>query len=58
MVHGAQELALFNTYAGGTCFKPIHIFGAGSGKPVQSLVWPGKRPSGEEIARAWPRHLP
>ncbi|MFZ1105226.1 MAG: transposase, partial [Hyphomicrobiaceae bacterium] len=33
MVHGQQELALFNTHAGGTCFQPIHIFEAGSGKP-------------------------
>jgi hypothetical protein len=51
MVHGQQELALFNTHAGGTCFKPIHIFEAGSGKPILSLLRPGKRPSGEEIAR-------
>jgi hypothetical protein len=51
MVHGQQELALFNTHAGGTCFKPIHIFEAGSGKPVLLLLRPGKRPSGEEIAR-------
>ncbi len=51
MVHGQQELALFNTHAGGHCFQPIHIFEANSGKPVLSLLRPGKRPSGEEIAR-------
>jgi hypothetical protein len=51
MVHGQQQLALFNTHAGGHCFQPIHIFEAGSGKPVLSLLRPGKRPSGEEIAR-------
>ena len=51
MVHGQQELALFNTHAGGHCFQPIHIFEANSGKPVLSLFRPGKRPSGEEIAR-------
>ena len=50
MVHGGQQLALFNTHAGGHCFKPIHIFEAASGKPVVSLLRPGKRPSGEEIA--------
>jgi hypothetical protein len=50
-VHGQQELALFNTHAGGTCFQPIHIFEASSGKPVLSLLRPGKRPSGEEAAR-------
>ena len=51
MVHGQQELALFNTHAGGHCFQPIHIFEAGSGKPILSLIRPGKRPSGEEIRR-------
>lgn len=51
MVHGQQELALFNTHAGGHCFQPIHIFEANSGKPVLSLLRPGKRPSGQEIAR-------
>lgn len=51
MVHGQQELALFNMHAGGHCFQPIHIFDGLSGKPVLSLLRPGKRPSGEEIAR-------
>jgi hypothetical protein len=51
LVHGGQQLALFNTHAGGHCFQPIHIFEANSGKPILSLLRPGKRPSGEEIAR-------
>jgi len=51
LVHGGQQLALFNTHAGGHCFQPMHIFEARSGKPVLSLLRPGKRPSGEEIAR-------
>ena len=51
MAHGQQQLALFNTHAGGHCFQPIHIFEANSGKPILSLIRPGKRPSGEEIAR-------
>jgi DDE family transposase len=51
MVHGQQELALFNSHAGGYCFRPIHIFEGNSGKPILSLLRPGKRPSGEEIAR-------
>ena len=51
MVHGGQQLALFNTHAGGHCFQPMHIFEANSGKPILSLLRPGKRPSGEEIAR-------
>jgi hypothetical protein len=51
LVHGGQQLALFNTHAGGHCFQPIHIFEGNSGKPILSLLRPGKRPSGEEIAR-------
>jgi len=50
-VHGGQQLALFNTHAGGHCFQPIHIFEGNSGKPILSLLRPGKRPSGEEAAR-------
>lgn len=49
--HGQQELALFNAHYDCTCFQPIHIFDAVSGKPVLSLLRPGKRPSGEEVAR-------
>ena len=51
MVHGGQQLALFNTHAGGHCFQPMLIFEATSGKPLLSLMRPGKRPSGQEIAR-------
>ena len=51
LVHGGQQLTLFNTHAGGHCYQPIHIFEANSGKPILSLLRPGKRPSGEEIAR-------
>jgi hypothetical protein len=65
-VHGQQELALFNAHYDCTCFQPIHIFDGLTGKPVLSLLRPGKRPSGEEVAsvlrhviarirRHWPR---
>ena len=49
-VHGGQQLALFNTHAGTTCFQPIVIFEANTGKPVTALLRPGKTPSGDEIA--------
>src|SRR5262245_4302445 len=55
-VHGQQELALFNAHYDCTCFQPIHIFDAVSGKPILSLLRPGKRPSGEEVARVL-RHV-
>ena len=44
-----QQLALFNTHAGDYCFQPIKIFEATTGRPVLSLLRPGKRPSGEEV---------
>ncbi len=50
-VHGGQQLALFNAHYDDYCFQPIHIFDAATGKPVVSLLRPGKRPSGAEAAR-------
>ena len=55
-VHGQQQLALFNAHYDCTCFQPIHVFDGLSGKPVLSLLRPGKRPSGEEVAKVL-RHL-
>ena len=55
-VHGQQELALFNAHYDCTCFQPIHIFAGLTGKPVLSLLRPGKRPSGEEVAKVL-RHV-
>jgi hypothetical protein len=55
-VHGQQELALFNAHYDCTCFQPIHIFDGLSGKPVLSLLRPGKRPSGAEVAKVL-RHV-
>jgi len=49
--HGGQQLSLFNTHADGTCFQPIHIYEAATGKPVAFLIRPGKRPSGAEAAQ-------
>jgi Transposase DDE domain group 1 len=54
--HGQQELALFNAHYDCTCFQPIHIFDGLTGKPVLSLLRPGKRPSGEEVAKVL-RHV-
>jgi hypothetical protein len=50
-VHGGQQLALFNAHYDAYCFQPIHIFEAATGKPILSLLRPGKRPSGEVAAR-------
>jgi len=50
IVHGGQQLALFNAHYDNYCFQPMHIFEAATGKPVLSLLRPGKRPSGKEAA--------
>ena len=49
-MHGHQQLALFNAHYDNYCFQPIHIFDGASGKPILSLLRPGKRPSGVEAA--------
>lgn len=55
-VHGQQELALFNAHYDCTCFQPILIFDSLSGKPILALLRPGKRPSGDEVAKVL-RHV-
>jgi hypothetical protein len=47
--HGQQDLAIFNAHVGTTCFQPMLIFEATSGKPLLALIRPGKRPSGKEV---------
>jgi hypothetical protein len=44
-VHGGQQLALFNAHYDSRCFLPIHIYEAGSGKPVAIFLRPAKRPT-------------
>jgi hypothetical protein len=55
-VHGNQQLSLFNAHYDERCFLPIHIYEAGSGKPVAVILRPGKTPSGTEV-RAIVKHV-
>src|SRR5271163_2443101 len=66
VVHGYQQLSLFNAHYDERCFLPIHIYEAASGKPVAMILREGKTPSGDEIRtvlkhvikrirRHWPR---
>ncbi len=48
-VHGEQQLSLFNAHYDERCFLPIHIYDAGSGKPVAVILRPGKTPAGIEV---------
>ena len=49
-VHGGQQLALFNAHYDSHCFLPMHIYEAQSGKPVATILRPGKTPDGVEVA--------
>ena len=48
--YGHQQLSLFNTYHDGYCYMPMHIYEGKSGKLITTILRPGKRPSGAEIA--------
>ena len=49
VVHGHQQLSLFNAHYDERCFLPIHIYDAATGRPVAMILRPGKTPTGEEI---------
>lgn len=49
VVHGRQQLSLFNAHYRERCFLPIHIYDAGTGRPVAVILRPGKTPSGVEV---------
>jgi hypothetical protein len=49
IVHGHQQLALFNSHYGERGFLPIHVDDTATGRPVAVLLRPGKTPSGKEI---------
>src|SRR5712664_1279990 len=49
VVHGHQQLALFNAHYNERCFQPIHVYDTATSRPVAVLLRPGKTPSGHEI---------
>lgn len=49
VVHGHQQLSLFNGHYDERCFLPIHIYDAANGRPVAMILRPGKTPTGKEI---------
>lgn len=60
VVHGHQQLALFNAHYDERCFLPIHIYDTATGRPVAMILRPGKTPSGKEIrghVRRLVRHI-
>ena len=49
VVHGHQQLSLFNAHYDERCFLPIHVYDTATGRPIAMLLRPGKTPSGREI---------
>ncbi len=49
VVHGYQQLSLFNTHYNERCFLPIHVYDTATARPVAVLLRPGKTPSGNEL---------
>lgn len=49
VVHGRQQLSLFNAHYDERCFLPLHIDDTQTGRPVAVLLRPGKTPTGVEV---------
>jgi hypothetical protein len=49
VVHGHQQLSLFNAHYDERCFLPIHVYDTATARPVAILLRPGKTPSGREV---------
>jgi hypothetical protein len=49
VVHGHQQLSLFNAHYDERCFLPIHVYDIATSRPVAVLLRSGTTPSGVEI---------
>ncbi len=49
VVHGHQQLSLFNAHYDERCFLPIHIYDTATARPVAVILRPGKTPTGNEV---------
>ena len=49
VVHGHQQLSLFNAHYDERCFLPIHVYDTATARPVAVILRPGKTPSGKEV---------
>src|SRR5690606_16409522 len=54
--HGGQQLAFWNAHHDERGFAPMHVYHAGSGLPVATILRPAKTPCGTEV-RTVVRHL-
>jgi hypothetical protein len=49
VVHGHQQLSMFNTHYEERCLLPIHIYDTATSRPAAVMLRPGKTPSGTEL---------
>jgi hypothetical protein len=49
VVHGYQQLSLFNAHYDERCFLPIHVYDTERSRPVVVILRPGKTPGGVEV---------
>jgi hypothetical protein len=49
VVHGHQQLSLFNAHYDERCFLPIHVYDTATSRPVAVLLRTGATPSGVEV---------
>jgi Transposase DDE domain group 1 len=49
IVHGHQQLSLFNAHYDERCFLPIHVYDTATSRPVAVLLRTGTTPSGVEV---------
>ena len=49
VVHGDQQLRLFNAYENEYCFQPFHVYEGLSGKLITAILRPGKTPTPQDV---------
>jgi hypothetical protein len=49
VVHGHQQLSLFNAHYNERCLLPIHVYDTDRSRPVAVILRPGKTPRGVEV---------
>ena len=54
--HGGQQLAFWNAHHDERGFASMHVYDAGSGLPVATILRPAKTPGGKEV-RTVIKHL-
>jgi Transposase DDE domain group 1 len=47
-----SSISLFNSHYDERCFLPIHFYDAATGRPVATILRPGKTPTGKEIRKS------